>query len=76
MSVSELTEWAVVMGMWADDEKAAMDTARSKTGSGKGGGAFSAKGNYPHGIGPNKGPYVNTREEAIALGLMDAPAGA
>ncbi len=72
MSVSELTEWAVVTGMWADDEKAAIAKERDEAAAGRGGGAPS-KGNYPHGIGPNKGLYVNTREEAIELGLMDAP---
>ena len=57
MSVSELTEWAVVMGMWADDEKAAMAEARAGAGSGKGGEHTPTRADYPHGIGPGKGNW-------------------
>lgn len=62
MSVSELTEWAVVMGMWADNDKAAMAEARAGAGSGasgrgRGRGRAPTRADYPDGIGPGKGPW-------------------
>lgn len=70
MPISELIEWAAFKEIEGEAHDAAMADARAQSGSG--GGGASKRGKFPDGFGPNKGAYVNTKEEAVKLGLVEA----
>ena len=68
MPISELIEWAAFKQIEGEAHDAMVADAKAQSGSG-GGAGTGGRGKFPHGFGPNKGPWVNTPEAAAQQGL-------